>query len=415
MRTNALAGWVSKPIPAAFRFFLSHIAPLLASAPIGYLGLSFSVKFSPFLLFVPLLWLFSPNRYIGFLCLFLYNIMGARGLLPGAAVFLSRHHTWLGAFLLWFGMNFGLALPFLVVWSKSRKRRAVLLPCVFAVAYALPPASLIGIINPLCATGLILPNTSFLGLIIIFAIYALCAINRKVLLMFFCVILSTLLIPSSVILPGRTPQGFLAIDTSFGVLASGSSDFDADFERSQTVFSHLARLDLSSMPDQYILLPETIAGRANATSIELWKNKLGALKSPNQAILWGAEIPTDDGAKYDNFVLMYDGRGMSRVVQRIPVPYSMYRGPFSETGARSHYLNDGILPLPDQRKAAVLICYEAFLTWPILRSALESPDILISTANLWWCKDTSIQRIYYRMVKLWGRLFGVPAVFSVNS
>jgi hypothetical protein len=131
-------------------------------------------------------------------------------------------------------------------------------------------------------------------------------------------------------------------------------------------------------------------------------------------VIFGAELPTGGGRKYDNAVLMlHDGEiTMSR--QRIPVPYSMYRGPFSETGANLHLWDSGILPLPDGRKAAVIICYEAFLTWPYLVSMLQKPDVIISTANLWWCRNTSLPHTQRTVVALWALTFGVPAMFVKN-
>jgi apolipoprotein N-acyltransferase len=100
--------------------------------------------------------------------------------------------------------------------------------------------------------------------------------------------------------------------------------------------------------------------------------------------------------------------------QRIPVPYSMYSGPFAKTGANLHLSDNGVFTLPDGGKAAVIICYEAFLTWPYLASMIHSPGLMISTANLWWCRDTSLPATQRTVVSLWALTFGVPAVFVRN-
>jgi hypothetical protein len=70
--------------------------------------------------------------------------------------------------------------------------------------------------------------------------------------------------------------------------------------------------------------------------------------------------------------------------------------------------------LPDGRNAAVIICYEAFLTWPFLVSMIHKPDVIICAANLWWCRETSLPATQRIIVSLWANTFGVPAVFVRN-
>jgi apolipoprotein N-acyltransferase len=92
----------------------------------------------------------------------------------------------------------------------------------------------------------------------------------------------------------------------------------------------------------------------------------------------------------------------------------MYRGPFAKTGANLRLGDGGILELPDGRKAAALICYEAFLTWPAVSGMWRKPDVLLVAANLWWCRDTSLPASMERAAALWGKLFGVPVAFARN-
>jgi apolipoprotein N-acyltransferase len=92
----------------------------------------------------------------------------------------------------------------------------------------------------------------------------------------------------------------------------------------------------------------------------------------------------------------------------------MYRGPFADTGANLHLLDDGILPLPDGRRAAVLVCYEAFLTWPVVSSMAARPNLILCPSNLWWCRNTSLSKTQETVVNLWALTFGIPAVFVRN-
>jgi apolipoprotein N-acyltransferase len=92
----------------------------------------------------------------------------------------------------------------------------------------------------------------------------------------------------------------------------------------------------------------------------------------------------------------------------------MYGGPFAKTGANLYLFGDGILELPDGRKAAMIVCYEAFLTWPFLVSIFQKTDVIFCTANLRWCRETSLPVIQKNAVSLWALTFGVPAVLAWN-
>ena len=47
-------------------------------------------------------------------------------------------------------------------------------------------------------------------------------------------------------------------------------------------------------------------------------------------------------------------------------------------GVVLNLLGPGTVDVGDQR-AAILICYEQLLTWPMLRSAIEKPTLLIAS------------------------------------
>jgi hypothetical protein len=388
-------------------------APLvLVSALIGYAGLSFSPAFSPLILAVPLLWTLASSRYTAFAVMFAYNIAVSRGLFRGAAVFLSDTHTPGAAACLWLLMPLGVSLPFGVFWSAKKSRKAIGIVFAFLTAYVLPPVSLIGIANPLMAAGTVFRGWGFAGMIIMLAVYSMCAVSRRTACVSLCVITAFAFLPSAEWHMSPAP-GIIAVDTSFGRLGSGSFNFERDYERANMVFGDLKKRDIGKSEAGVIVLPETIAGRLNRTGLELWKGEIQKL-FPDKAVIFGAELPTGDGMKYDNAILMLHAGEITMIRQRIPVPNSMYRGPFAETGANLHLFDNGILKLPDGRNAAVILCYEAFLTWPFLVSMIHKPDIIICAANLWWCRETSLPVSQERIVSLWSLLFGVPAVFAWN-
>jgi apolipoprotein N-acyltransferase len=383
------------------------------SAVIGYLGFSAMPGATALILAVPVFWTLASSRYSAFAVILAYKLAASRGLLPGAAVFLSEHHTFMEAAALYLLMPLGASLPFGVFWSESGRRKAICLMLAFLAAYVLPPMSIIGIINPLMASGTIFRGWGFAGIFIVLGIYMLCALSRKTALIFLCVIAAF-----TVSLPGRwhevmEPEGIIAVDTSFGRLGSGSFNFARDYERAKMVFGDLGRRNIGESEAEIIILPETIAGRLNRAGLELWKGEIQKWL-PDKAVIFGAELPTGDGRKYDNAVLMLRGGEITASRQRIPVLYSMYRGPFAKTGANLHLSDNGILELPDGRKAAVIVCYEAFLTWPFIVSMSQKPDLIICMANLWWCRETSLPATQRAIVSLWANTFGIPAVFVRN-
>jgi apolipoprotein N-acyltransferase len=67
------------------------------------------------------------------------------------------------------------------------------------------------------------------------------------------------------------------------------------------------------------------------------------------------------------------------------------------------------------QRAAILICYEQLLAWPVLRSALERPTMLIAVSNEAWTTGTTIPKGQHACVCAWARLFGIPVLSAINS
>jgi apolipoprotein N-acyltransferase len=67
------------------------------------------------------------------------------------------------------------------------------------------------------------------------------------------------------------------------------------------------------------------------------------------------------------------------------------------------------------RRVAYAICYEQLLTFPILVSMANHPDVLVGAANDWWARETSIPTIQGQVLDAWGALFGLPVVRATNT
>jgi hypothetical protein len=45
---------------------------------------------------------------------------------------------------------------------------------------------------------------------------------------------------------------------------------------------------------------------------------------------------------------------------------------------------------------------------------LHRPDVLVSIANLWWCRETSLPVTQRNVASLWALTFSVPLAYARN-
>jgi hypothetical protein len=117
------------------------------------------------------------------------------------------------------------------------------------------------------------------------------------------------------------------------------------------------------------------------------------------------------GGSYFNAV-MVRGADLNMFRQRIPVPIAMWN-PLSGHGAPINVFGPGILSVRGER-AAVLICYEQLLVWPVVLSMTQRPTVIVAIANDYWATGTPIPRVQRSAVGTWSRLFAVPYLSAVN-
>ncbi len=106
-------------------------------------------------------------------------------------------------------------------------------------------------------------------------------------------------------------------------------------------------------------------------------------------------------------------RNLPRFNQRVPVPVGMWR-PFSKASVPLRLNAPGVLVI-DHERAAVLICYEQMLTFPILASMLQHPTVIVGISNTFWVDHTTIPRYQANAVRAWAKLFRLPYLLAVNS
>lgn len=163
-----------------------------------------------------------------------------------------------------------------------------------------------------------------------------------------------------------------------------------------------------------IVLPENAIGIWTPTVERLWAD---ALQDLDVVINAGAIIVGRHG--YDNVMIEVSSNGAQILYrQRMPVPVSMWQPWLDWTGAgggaQAHVFADPVVEFGGL-KIAPLICYEQLLIWPVLRSVLHAPDVIVATGNGWWTAGTSIVAIQQANAEAWARLFDLPLVMAFNT
>jgi apolipoprotein N-acyltransferase len=396
---------------------------ILAAAGVGLFSSAFGERWiglAGLCSLMPLLWLEAESRRSAFLSIFAFYLVFSRGILPGAAVFF-RDGSLIRAFVLWVSSSFALALPWGLLWSDLDTRKA--LRVVLAVLSSIPPPlGLIGWGNSLITAGLFFPGTGWFGLAFMLMLYSFAALSHRLRRVLIIAVLISVPFLNVLVNAERTVLGdvtVLGVDTSFGRVASGSGDFETQFERERLVFQHIREMERNGELEgvDIVVLPETIVGRMNPSVRWRWERFLDPFAEKGTVFIAGAEIPTDRGMKYDNTMVSFEGGGSHQVAkQRFPVLFSMYL-PFADTGANGYLSSFGEVSMMNimGKRLGVLVCYEQFLTWPFLTLLSQSPDAILASSNLWWCKDTSLPGIQSATVRLLAALFGVSVVSSVNK
>jgi apolipoprotein N-acyltransferase len=161
-----------------------------------------------------------------------------------------------------------------------------------------------------------------------------------------------------------------------------------------------------------VIFPETVVRRWNDAVDAFWEPTFSTLREQRKTMLIGATVSVPLTRQYLNTVILRGYESRPSYLQRIPVPIGMW-APYSTTSVPLRLRGPGTLVI-DRQKAAVLICYEQILVWPVLTSALEKPTVLVGISNDYWVRFTTIPDGQRACLKAWGRLFRLPTLLAVN-
>jgi apolipoprotein N-acyltransferase len=199
------------------------------------------------------------------------------------------------------------------------------------------------------------------------------------------------------------------VNTSFGVIGSDADDPVASFKAEEW----LQQRALESRA-KVIVFPETVVPRWTEATDLFWEQTLAALAASGKTVVIGAGLPIPNSTLYENAVLVRGRSDPNSFLQRIPVPIGMWR-PFGRSGVPLHLFGQSIISVGN-RRAAVLICYEQLITWPVLAATgTASPDVLLAVTNDHWAPSRTLATVQVRASEAWARLFALPIVRAVNS
>jgi hypothetical protein len=315
----------------------------------------------------------------------------------------ARNFQIAGPSFLWAAASVLLALPWCTAWSADRSQ--VWWRCPFALLFAsTPPIGLIGWASPLVAAGVLFPGTGWFGLAAVAVLPSLLLQPTTRLATITAAIMLSAATNHEFIEPAA-PHCYAAVDTSLGNPIALEAILTADDQLQTTALKSASAVTV---------LPEAVVNRWTEATATFWEPTITTLEATNRTVLIGAGLPITGSSEYQNAIVGIGSEAPAPFIQRIPVPFGMWKPFGPRNGVPLHLLGPGTLTLRGHR-VAVLICYEQLLVWPILQSAAERPTILIGVANEYWTKQTTIPSIQRACLHAWSRLFSLPLVTATNS
>lgn len=390
------------------------------------------------------------TRNAAFKSAFGYYLVGLWPMIPGLDRYIGRSGTFLAPFALWVFAAVLLSLPWTIAATTHRLQYLWRAPLAL-FATVIPPLGIISGASPLTAAGSLFPGTAWFGLVsaaflpgIVLAAEALPIRTRYGLRSFVIGLCLGSAVAGEYLHSGNAPapRAWVAVNTDFGDVSRPFQDFQAAEFIQQTAAGTSARV---------IIFPEAVVPRWSEATEAFWRPFLDRWRSRGQILAIGAGLPHHisqekqanlgdlrlydfssalhalramDATRFhiataiprsqptDNAMLLV-GAESTTFYQRIPVPVGMWR-PFSRTSVPIRLTAPGVLTI-DHQRAAVLICYEQLLTFPILASMLQHPTVIVGISNTFWVDGTAIPRYQANAVRAWARLFRLSYLLAVNS
>jgi hypothetical protein len=401
---------------------------------------------------MPLVCLAPCTRNAAFGSAFAYYAAALWPMIPGLEAYWKSEL--LIPVLLWIFGAVLLSLPWAIAWTANRIHCLWRAPLAL-LATIIPPLGIVGLASPVTGAGYLFPGASWIGLAFV-ALLPGVVLSTQILQMRrrSVVLFSTSVICVALSMAGarlherdvQVPRGWIAVDTHFGDVSRPFQDFTAAQFIQQTAAETSARV---------LIFPESVVPRWSEATEAFWRKSLDQCRARGQTLAIGAGVPARNGTQHDaveklndlksyDFVAAIDalqnnevhrqwisnhqiiplarpidntmllvGSESATFYQRVPVPIGMWR-PFSTATVPLRLGAPGVLPI-DHERAAVLICYEQMLTYPILASILQHPTVIVGIGNTFWVKHTPIPLYQANALRAWAKLFHLPYISAANS
>jgi apolipoprotein N-acyltransferase len=140
---------------------------------------------------------------------------------------------------------------------------------------------------------------------------------------------------------------------------------------------------------RFLIFPEGAVRHWTEATDAFWSPMLDGTP---KTVLLGAGQAIPGSSQCYNSVIILGKEPREAVHQRIAVPGGMWNPLRPQGTFAADLFAPGIVDVGGQR-AAILICYEQLLAWPMLRSAVEHPTLLVAISNEAWTSSTVVPRV----------------------
>ncbi len=398
---------------------------------------------------MPYACLTPPTKKGAFRAAFGYYLCALWPMTSGLDRYLGRSGAFLTTLAIWILGAAALSFPWTLAATANRAQYLWRTPLALT-ATVLPPLGIIGLASPLTSAGYLFPSTAWIGLATVTLLpgllLAIPALPRRYRRIASCSVVTACAALATVprlfgFIDVAPPPGLVAINANLGDVSQPFRDFAA----AQFIQETAART-----PARVLIFPESVVPRWSEATEGFWHQSLDLCRRSGQILAFGAGLPRpsqnaiaklNDLRSYDfgpalnalkrmdtgpaHFLpispepepmenaLVIAGGESAVFYQRVPVPIGMWE-PFNPRSVPLRLRSRGILNI-DHQRAAVLICYEQMLTFPVLASMLQHPTVIVGISNTFWVAGTSIPRYQGSAVRAWARLFRVPYLLAVNS
>lgn len=381
-----------------------------------------------------------------------YYIASLWPMVPGLGRYFGQATTCFVPVVIWLMTAALLSVPWTLAATDDRFQCVWRAPLAL-IATVVPPLGIIGLASPLTAAGYLFPGTGWAGIAavammpgILLSLEPLGARRRGVVLCSVVALCSGLAVGGRFFRSGgaEAPRGWFAVNTHFGDVSQPFQDFLA---------AQFIQREVAERSARVLIFPEAVVPRWSEATEGFWREALDRCRTRGQVLAFGAGLPAKTGTNggdeeklgdlrsydfstaidaltrmdtniphavqsrprpepIDNTVLVV-GAESGTFYQRVPVPIGMWR-PFSRISVPLRLTAPGVLAI-DHQRAAVLICYEQMLTFPILVSMLRHPTVIVGISNTFWVDGTTIPKYQASALRAWARLFRLPYFLAVNS